>query len=239
MGLDESDQKILADLKRKRGVVKAALTRIARFVDSFDQSEQPISLLDFRQEELLVINRKFNTIQSEIELLATDETDIAEAERDSFETKYYDLRSKIQELANAEKLHNTTGQNTSFGNTYLRQRMQLAPIPLPKFNGDIQGWSSFYDVYRALVHDDDGFTPAQKFYYLRSCLSDQALDLVQSIPISDGNYEVVLEKLKQRYDNKSLVIQSHIRSILDMLVIEGASANALQKLHSKSGVRVI
>jgi len=52
-----------------------------------------------------------------------------------------------------------------------------------------------------MVHDDDGLTPAQKFYYLRSCLSKQALDLVQSIPISDENYEVVLGKLKQRYDN--------------------------------------
>lgn len=103
--------------------------------------------------------------------------------------------------------------------------MQLAPIPLPKFSRDIQGWSSFYDIFRAMVHDDDSFSPAQKFYYLRSCLSDQALDLIQSIPISD-------RKLKQRYDNESLVIQSHVRSILDIPVIEESSAKALQKLHS-------
>lgn len=238
MVLDDSSQKVLTDLKRKRGVVKAALTRIATFVNGFDPSEQPISLLDFRQEELPLINRKFDAIQSEIELLDTDETEAAEEERERFETSYFSLRSKIQELTNAEKLHNTTGQDNSFGSTSIRQRIQLAPIPLPKFNGNIQGWSSFYDVYRAMVHDDDGFTPAQKFYYLRSCLSDQALDLVQSIPISDGNYEVVLEKLKRRYDNKSLVIQSHIRSILDMPVVDESSAKALQKLHSNVSTQV-
>ncbi|XP_008182965.1 uncharacterized protein LOC103309405 [Acyrthosiphon pisum] len=238
MVLDSNEQKALADLKRKRGVVKASLTRIAKFVDSYDPTEQSILLLDFRQEELPLINRKFDTIQSEIELLAVDEAEAAEAEIDKFETSYYELRAKIQELANAEKLHNTTGQNTSFGNTSTRQRMQLAPIPLPKFNGDIQGWSSFYDVYRAAVHDDDCFTPAQKLYYLRSCLREQALDLVQSIPISDGNYEVVLSRLKQRYDNKSLVIQSHIRSILEMPAVEEASANALQRLHSNVSTHV-
>jgi hypothetical protein len=148
MVLYSNEQKALADLKRKRGVVKASLTRISKFVESYDPTEQSISLLDFRQEELPIINRKFDTIQSEIELLAVDEAEAAEAERDKFETSYYELRAKIQELANAEKLHNTTGQNTSFGNTSTRQRMQLAPIPLPKFNGDIQGWSSFYDVQR-------------------------------------------------------------------------------------------
>jgi len=44
MVLDDSSQKVLADLKKKRGVVKAALTRIATFVINFDPSEQPISI---------------------------------------------------------------------------------------------------------------------------------------------------------------------------------------------------
>lgn len=82
MVLDSNEQKAIADLKRKRGVVKASLTQIAKFVDSYDPTEQSISLLDFRQEELPLINRKFDTIQSEIELLAVDEAEAAEAERD-------------------------------------------------------------------------------------------------------------------------------------------------------------
>jgi len=232
MVLDESSQKVLTDLKRKRGVVKAALTRIATFVNNFDPSEQPISLLDFRQEELPLLNRKFDTIQSEIELLATDETDVAEEERERFETNYFDLRSKIQELTNAEKLHNTTGQDNSFGNISIRQRIQLAPIPLPRFNGNIQDWPSFYDIFKAMVHNDESLSSAQKFYYLRSSLTNQALDLVKSIPISDGNYEAVIQRLKQRYDNKSLIIQSHIKSILESPRAEEASATSLQGLYS-------
>jgi len=55
---------------------------------------------------------------------------------------------------------------------------------------------------------------------------------VRSIPISEGNYAVVLDRLKHRYDNKSLVIQSHIRSILDCPKIEEYCSGALQKLYS-------
>jgi len=201
-------------------------------VNNFDPSEQPTSLLDFRQEELPLINRKFDTIQSEIELLATDEPDVAEEERERFENNYFELRSKIQELINADKLHNTTGQDNSFGNTSIRQRIQLAPIPLPKFNGNIQDWPSFYDIFKAMVHHDESLSPSQKFYYLRSSLTNQALDLVKSIPISDGNYEAVIQRLKQRYDNKSLFIQSHIKSILESPRAEEASAASLQGLCS-------
>ena len=112
------------------------------------------------------------------------------------------------------------------------QRTHLPLIPLPSFNGNIQDWFSFFDTFKAMVHNEDGYTPAQKFFQLRSCLQGTALDLVQSIPISDVNYDVVIKRLIQRYDNKSLVIQSHIRSILDCSPVDESVPNSLQRLHS-------
>lgn len=171
MVLDELSQKMLTDLKRKRGVIKGSLTRIITFVNKFDPVEHAVSLLDFRQEELPQINRKFDAIQCEIELIAVDDMEDAEQERERFEADYYNIRSRIQELINAERPTSTTGQNVSFGNTSISNRVQLALIPLPKFNGNIQDWPSFYDVFKALVHHDESLSAAQKFYYLRSCLS--------------------------------------------------------------------
>ncbi|XP_016657556.1 uncharacterized protein LOC107882922 [Acyrthosiphon pisum] len=106
------------------------------------------------------------------------------------------------------------------------------------FNGIIPGSSSFFDIFRAIVHEGNEYSDAQKFYYLRSCLQGQALDLVRSIPINDGNYSVVVERLKQRYDNPSLVIQSHIRSLLECPRIEEPSASALQELYSHVSTHV-
>lgn len=50
--------------------------------------------------------------------------------------------------------------------------------------------------------------------------------------MNDGNYEVIIVQLIHYYDNRSLVIQSHICSILDCLQMEEAAFKTLQQLYS-------
>lgn len=232
MVLEETPLKVLVDLRRKRGVIKAALTRISNFVKTFDPKVEAVSLLDFRQEELPQINKKFDEIQTEIELFCPDETIEAEQERDDFERNYFAVRSQIQEIINSEKCHTTSGHDISLNSTAQTYRARLAPIDLPKFSGNIQEWESFFDCFKVMVHQDDYYSPSQKFYYLRSTLSGQALDLIRSFPMSDANYHTAIRKLQERYDNKGLVIQSHIREILDSPRVESASSHELLKLQS-------
>lgn len=83
-----------------------------------------------------------------------------------------------------------------------------------------------------MVHSDESITEIQKFYYLRSCVRDTALDVIKSLPMTDANYEVAIQRLKKRYDSLSLIIQSHIRALLDSPVVDVASARQLQGLYS-------
>lgn len=232
MGLDELDLRTLSDLKRKRGAVKASLTRIRTFLNRFNIKEEAITLLEFRQEELPKISARFDEVQCQIELIDVDNVEEAEIERGNFEMEYYAIRSEMQESINAGRIHNTSAHNSSFSTTNQNQRTQLPPVPLPTFGGNIQDWFSFFDIFKAMVHDVDSYSSAQKFFYLRSCLRGPALDLVQSIPVSDVNYDVVIRRLTQRYENNSLVIQSHIRSILDCPIVEESKPGSLQKLYS-------
>lgn len=69
---------------------------------------------------------------------------------------------------------------------------------------------------------------SQKFKYLRSTLQCQALDVIKSIPKTKANYELALDRLKQRFDNKSLIIQSHISALIDTpRVAESPSSSEL------------
>jgi hypothetical protein len=154
MGLDELDQKVLSDLKRKRGVIKASLTRIRTFLNKFNVREDSITLLEFRQEELPTINRKFDDIQVQIELLDIENLEGNESEREDFENNYFAIRSEMQDLINAEKSHNSSIQNNST-NTISVHRARLAPISLPKFDGNIQEWESYFDCFKAMVHNED------------------------------------------------------------------------------------
>lgn len=88
MVLEDSEKKVLGDLKRRRGVVKASLTRVQTFINKFNARDDPISLLEFRQEELPQINRKFDSVQCEIELIDADNFAEAEKDREEFENTY-------------------------------------------------------------------------------------------------------------------------------------------------------
>jgi len=87
-----------------------------------------------------------------------------------------------------------------------------------------------------MVHNDDNCPAAQKFSHLRSTLSGQALDIIKGLPMTENNYKMAIKKLQQRYDNRSLVIQSHIRAILDCHQVE--SGMQLQTLHSNVSAHV-
>jgi len=189
-------------------------------------------LLEFRQEELPQINKKFDDVKVEIEIISEEDAKAVNGERYKFEQEYFSRWSQLQELINSRKSNNISGMNMSFGNTSISQRMMLAPISLPTFSGNTEERESFYNSFNAMVHSDEGLTAIQKFYYLCSSVNDAVLGKIRSIPMTDTNYDVSIQRLKKRYDNGSLIIQSHIRSLLDTTKVIEISANQLQKLYS-------
>lgn len=50
--------------------------------------------------------------------------------------------------------------------------------------------------------------------------------------MTEKNYEMALGTLKKRFDNQSLVVQSHIRTINDITPIQTFSAIELQHIQS-------
>lgn len=59
------------------------------------------------------------------------------------------------------------------------------------------------------------------------------MDVVRAIPITEANYDIALKRIKQRYENRNMVIQSHIRAILDCPPVKTTTTGGLQSLHSK------
>jgi len=63
----------------------------------------------------------------------------------------------MQEIINHQNLPSTTGHNLSFGNNSFSHRTQLALIPSPRFNVNIQNWASYFDIFKDFVHRDEGY----------------------------------------------------------------------------------
>lgn len=70
----------------------------------------------------------------------------------------------------------------------------------------------------------------QKFQYLRGCLSREAGDVVKSLEISDLNYDVAWRLLKERYDNKRIIVHTHVKSIMELPSIRKENAVELRQI---------
>ncbi|CAI6362720.1 unnamed protein product [Macrosiphum euphorbiae] len=108
-----------------------------------------------------------------------------------------------------------------------QQFVPLPKIQLPSFDGNLLEWRSFRDIYVSLVHDNTGIGDAERFHYLKSCLSGDALAVVKSFPLSANNYVLAWEALSVRFDNKRLLASAHLDKLFAFKPIAHQSLPAL------------
>lgn len=227
----------ISKLKTQRGQLKASITRGIKFYDELNKSNldfKTISELQVRLSKIEPLLDKFENIQLEIELISKaltpdfDES-IEEDERINFENSYYQLTSSFQhtialfkESQNAVRTQTaqvppevSPGLNTVDLSGLVNQSVKLPTIALPKFNGEFSEWVEFRDSFKALVDSSAGLSDIQKFYYLKSSLNEKASQIIQSIQVSSENYAVAWRMLSERFEQKALIIHSHIRAIFE------------------------
>ncbi|KAM8701948.1 hypothetical protein ACLKA7_001292 [Drosophila subpalustris] len=67
-----------------------------------------------------------------------------------------------------------------------------------------------------VIEKETELTPVEKLQHLRSCLSGAALDTIRSLEINEANYNIAMGILKDRFDNKRLILQAHVREIFGL-----------------------
>lgn len=82
------------------------------------------------------------------------------------------------------------------------------------FSGKLEEWIEFEDLFSAAVHKNNNLTSAQKLQHLKSSSKCVALNIGQSIPISDKNYDIAKNLLVERYSNKKDLINAIIKKLL-------------------------
>lgn len=93
--------------------------------------------------------------------------------------------------------------------------IKLSTLTLPIFSGEYDKWMLFKDAFTTLIHDNRKLSSVQKFQYLRSSVKDEALQIISSLNTSAENYMIAWELLKGHYENKRLIINSHLSRLLE------------------------
>uniref|UniRef100_A0A1B6DSA7 Uncharacterized protein n=1 Tax=Clastoptera arizonana TaxID=38151 RepID=A0A1B6DSA7_9HEMI len=97
--------------------------------------------------------------------------------------------------------------------------LKLPKLELKRFNGDPIEWVSFINLFNSAIHENNTLTPVAKLQYLLSVLSNEPFNLIKSLPISDKNYEVAYNILKERYHSQRRLTSLHLNKILDLPTI--------------------
>ncbi|CAG7819526.1 unnamed protein product, partial [Allacma fusca] len=81
-------------------------------------------------------------------------------------------------------------------------KVKLPDLVVPVFHGELEKWTSFYDLFSASIHSQSGLRPSQKLQYLKSSLKGEAESIISHLSITDSNYAEAWQLLKDRFDNK-------------------------------------
>jgi len=206
-----------------------------------------------RKEKFAELWNQFNEIQVQIvEMLelADDLEDVErlkieqETECVNFEESYFNLAGKIEQLLisarestnihatrdNVPEPHN--GERAPIDQGYVRDitQVHLPKIGIPKFSSRYEDWYPFYNTFESMIHLNTKLTNIQRFHYLISSLEGDAAHVIKSLEITPDNYREALELLKQRYDDKRVISQEHIKALYDLPTVTKNNYITLRKL---------
>lgn len=234
--MSATERKLRGLKNRKRSIV-TSFTGIKQFVADYESERDELEV-PVRLENLIALWDEFNNVQTELET-GEDDDDILEVylkERLEFERIYYRTKGTLLQWSQTTSTVNAMSQQAV--EMASQARVKLPDIKLPIFSGKFENWLNFHDLFLSLVHSSPNLSTIQKFYYLRSSLDGEALKLIQTIPISNEQYSVAWNLLKDHYQNPRRLKRIYVQSLFDLPVMQRETAADLHSLVEKFQINV-
>lgn len=217
------------ELIKKRGSYKGRVTAFSTFLNGLDISSltsTDVSELQIRIGKIKSIFELYDEVQLRIECLSDNLDHIAE--RDEFESTYYRLLARAQDIVNNYSAANEMKNVSSASSTH--KLVKLPTIKLPTFSGSYENWLEFHDTFSSLIHTNTEIEDINKFHYLRTSLQGSAAVVIQSIQFCAKNYEAAWKLLCDRFDSKRLLIHNHVSSLFNLELLTKESSVSLKRL---------
>ena len=111
--------------------------------------------------------------------------------------------------------------------TPINKFVKLATITLKRFDIKPENWQTFYDNFECAIHNNADLSDVQKWTYLQNLVDWKASDIIYGIKLSNENYKIALDLLKEHYDDKQLLIHSHMQKLLNLKTVEDVKDTCL------------
>lgn len=108
--------------------------------------------------------------------------------------------------------------------------VKLPALDIQNFLARYEEWSSFYDIFMVLIHKNRNLMAIHKLLYLRSVLFEDVKNCTKCLETTAVNYEAAWSSLVICYNNKKILIQTHVKNIIDLSSLKYKSSEKLRKL---------
>ncbi|XP_062530746.1 uncharacterized protein LOC134200893 isoform X1 [Bombyx mori] len=158
---------------------------------------------------------------------------------DSFENLYYGTLSLAQHILESRRnardekegsLHSARSACSNSCSHHNLSNIKLPTIKLPTFDGNYLKWLEFRDTFDSLIHSNETISDINKFHYLRSSLEGGAALIIKSLEFSSKNYTIAWNLICERYDNKKILINNHLKALFEIESITNESHRAIRFL---------
>lgn len=232
-------------LKRERGSIKARLTHFTKHIDSLSRqlhegsvlTGEDLLQLEGRESRAETLLDEFHAVQTKIEnSVEENQLDEQYVERETFEDSYHSVLARARRILRDFTAEVDDNQSVvsaaSVANSvqYNQSPIKLQPISLPTYSGSYHNWLEFRNLFKSLVHQNAALDNIQKFHYLRSSLEGSAAQVIKSLEFTNENYPVAWDLLCQRYDNKRLLIDNHVKSLFNIEPLIKESSYKIRQL---------
>lgn len=226
----------MADIKKlnkTRGSIQHRVTNIKKFFDNQKEGEVfDLVSLEIRLEILEASYKEFYAVHNEVLHAIEDEDDAAMdaaiEKADQFQELYFEVKLLLSKSIKSFIVPGASTVETGIVGSH--QSVKLPTIVLPTFDGTYEKWLNFHDTFSSLIHSSKNLSIIEKFHYLKSTLSGNALQLIQSIEVTNENYDVAWTLLKERFTNKKLLIKKHVNALFELRSVAKENSSNLRDL---------
>ncbi|GFY18745.1 uncharacterized protein TNCV_2399651 [Trichonephila clavipes] len=184
--------------------------QITRIRNSLENVDSPLNQVEIRTKlaSLSEVKAKIDKLRTEsYRVLSDEELMDFEASLDTMEVDADNLEVSLNTLLESS---NVNTSELSVKMIFANYNVKLPSINLPEFSGQYIDWLQFKSQFVSLIHDNTFLSDSQKLYYLQSALKGHAKQL-QTV---NDSYSSLFEALEGRYENKRLIVNSHIAELL-------------------------
>ncbi|XP_075147221.1 uncharacterized protein LOC142221389 [Haematobia irritans] len=214
------------------------VTYCANF-SAIDVSEHTLSSLRVDLDDL---ERRWRALTQVYENEMTSEGECSKTEMESIHLKfnescksYRQCKTSLLDLIDIErnKLENTSRRTDHPGNLASDETgyaVKVPPCDTELFSGGYDKWPSFRDMFSAIYVKHPKLSPAQKLFHLRAKTRGEANQIVKQFALTDDNFMLAWDALRQRYENQRILINHQLRKIFETERVTTEKSKTLRNL---------